>query len=555
MRLARFLFRTSAAVVVLAGLLGVLSGGANAGLLAVLNVGIAGGGLSTRLALVFGALIVVRLSSTLASRYLLTRLSQRITAKIRREVSERILDAPLQDVERMGAPRLIASLSKDVDTLTEAMLNIPGIAVNGAILAGCSLYLLFLSPDTFLFVAVTMAAGVGVHRLISRRAVALFAAARNQQDHLFGHFRALTEGVKELKLHRARRQAFFVEDLQPTLDVVARDMTAAITRFGFAFGWSQLLTYVVVGAVIFAFAPMHHLPAKVLTGYVITILYLVGPLGAVIQSLPAFAQAGIALEKLEEIGLSLGAPDRQTGPNAGATATFDPASLTSWRTLQLDGVVHAYRSEDDEQGFVLGPIDLDLRRGELVFITGGNGSGKSTLAKILTGLYVPEQGDIRLDGVAITGDNRDDYRQLFSTVFSDFYLFDRLLGLDADGLDDRARDILRMLRLERLVTVKDGRLSTIRLSQGQRKRLALLTAYLEDRPVYLFDEWASDQDSTFRQVFYTRLLAQLKGEGRTVIVISHDERYFHVADRVVRLDQGRATVVDAAAHAPLQAVS
>ncbi|MCB1035646.1 MAG: cyclic peptide export ABC transporter, partial [Acidobacteria bacterium] len=73
----------------------------------------------------------------------------------------------------------------------------------------------------------------------------------------------------------------------------------------------------------------------------------------------------------------------------------------------------------------------------------------------------------------------------------------------------------------------------------QRKRLALVTALLEDRPVYLFDEWAADQDPEFKEVFYHQLLPELKARGKTAIVISHDDRYYDVADRVVKLDTGR----------------
>jgi len=207
-------------------------------------------------------------------------------------------------------------------------------------------------------------------------------------------------------------------------------------------------------------------------------------------------------------------------------------------TLELSGIQHAYRRENEEAEFSLGPIDLSIRSGELVFITGGNGSGKTTLAKLLVGLYIPQQGEIRLDGQPITDERRDDYRQLFSVVFSDFYLFENLLGLSDFNIDTRAQDYLVKLELDRSVEIKDRTLSTLDLSQGQRKRLALLTAYLEDRPIYLFDEWAADQDPQFKEIFYFELLGRLKAAGKTAIVISHDDRYYHVADRVIKLNYG-----------------
>jgi putative pyoverdin transport system ATP-binding/permease protein len=177
--------------------------------------------------------------------------------------------------------------------------------------------------------------------------------------------------------------------------------------------------------------------------------------------------------------------------------------------------------------------------GELIFITGGNGSGKTTLVKLLTGLYVPESGEIRLDGEAVTDCNQVYYRRHFSVVFSDFYLFESLLGLQAPELDARARDYLVQLQLDQKVHVKDGKFSTVELSQGQRKRLALLTTYLEDRAIYVFDEWAADQDPFFKEVFYLKLLPELKAKGKTVLVISHDDRYYYVADRLIKLNYGQ----------------
>ncbi|WP_158617739.1 ATP-binding cassette domain-containing protein [Corallococcus sp. CA049B] len=160
-------------------------------------------------------------------------------------------------------------------------------------------------------------------------------------------------------------------------------------------------------------------------------------------------------------------------------------------------------------------------------------------AKLLTGLYQPEGGQIVVDGQPITEQTQESYRQLFSAVFSDFYLFERLLGLVGEGTASQVQHYLSLLQLSRKVRIDGGVLSTTELSLGQRKRLALLTAYLEDRPIYLFDEWAADQDPAFKAVFFTELLPELKRKGKTVVVISHDDRYFGVADRVLRLDAGK----------------
>ena len=88
------------------------------------------------------------------------------------------------------------------------------------------------------------------------------------------------------------------------------------------------------------------------------------------------------------------------------------------------------------------------------------------------------------------------------------------------------------------MTLSQSGFSTTHLSHGQRQRLALLGAYLEDRPIYVFDEWAANQEPQFRNIFYRQILPELKARGKLAVVISHDDRYFDVADRLIRLTSG-----------------
>jgi putative pyoverdin transport system ATP-binding/permease protein len=282
-----------------------------------------------------------------------------------------------------------------------------------------------------------------------------------------------------------------------------------------------------------------------LSGYVLTFIYLSKPLENLIRRLPFLSRSAVALDKITTLGLGLA--DR-----AEAARDQSPAPpRRDWQKLQLQNVTHQYGSAADGS-FTLGPLSLSFRPGEVVFIVGGNGSGKSTLAKLITGLYSPEGGQIRLDERVIGDADRVWYRQHFATVFADFYLFNRLLGPDSEtvemasptiadltAFDAQAQAYLRHLQLDHKVTVSQGQLSTTALSQGQRKRLALLSAYLEDRPIYLFDEWAADQDPQFKALFYTEILGQLRDRGKTVLVISHDDHYFGVADRIIKLDYGQ----------------
>jgi putative ATP-binding cassette transporter len=254
--------------------------------------------------------------------------------------------------------------------------------------------------------------------------------------------------------------------------------------------------------------------------------------------LPFLARARVSIGRVNELSERFANPERGLGELDGhATATPQFGQV-----IELRDVRYAYQADAGEQAFVLGPLSMCIHRGEILFISGDNGSGKTTFLKILTGLYVPQAGEMLLDGVRVDAGNRDAYRQLFSPVLSDFHLFEELAEDAIVGPDKReevARAGLERLALASKVAVKDGRFSTTDLSTGQRKRLALVHAWVEARPVMVFDEWAADQDPTFRHEFYTQLLPELRAQGHTLVVISHDDRYFGVADRVVDFRDGR----------------
>jgi putative ATP-binding cassette transporter len=481
----------------------------------------------------FIAVGVGKVATNYFSQVLLARFAQGAIAGLRRDLIRRILAVPLRDLEEIGTSRVLVALTDDVFNITQSLLAIPVVSVNLAILLGGAIYLGWLSWKLLTCVALLILLGAIGYRLMIASAFKSLNLAREEEDKLFRSFRALTEGIKELKLHRSRRGAFFAQSIQKTTEVYQRHNVAAEVRFITAQSWSHFLYFALIGLILFLVPSLTSLSNKTLTGYVLTTLYLMGPLAGVMSSLSLFGRADIALRKVQKLGLSLAEHSTEECP-------LDPAGREpGFERLELTGVTHSYHREQDDSHFVLGPIDLTFRPGELVFLVGGNGSGKSTLAKIITGLYVPEAGEIRLDGKLVTSQNRDNYRQLFSTVFADFYLFDDLLGLEGPALDARAREYLKELHLNHKIKVQNGTLSTTAVSQGQRKRLALLTAYLEDRPFYLFDEWASDQDPHFKRVFYTQILPELRARGKTVLVISHDEKYFGVADRLIKLDYGK----------------
>ena len=532
MKLVRFLLRSSLGTVSLAVLSGIVAGVSNTGLLIVINSVLSKSNVPRdTLIWSFALLCLAMLVSRAASWIFLVQLAHRVTFKLRLELSARILGAPLHHLEKLGAPRLLATLTDDVSVIADALATAPMLGVHIVVVITCLGYLGWLSWPALLGVFGFLAVGVLCYQIPLRRALSYLGASRHELDALLKHFRALIDGNKELKLNRSRREAFFHDQLEDAALSFRRKASAGDAVYALTASFGHLLIFILIGLLLFALPALQPTEISTTIGYSLVILYLMPPLEVIMNALPMLGRANIALQKIEAMGLSLAAESVEH-----STIVNSPGD--GYQSLKLQGVTHSYRSEDGD-GFKLGPVDLSFRPAELVFLVGGNGSGKTTLAKLLTGLYAPDEGTVHLNGEKITDETRDEYRQLFSAIFSDFYLFESLLGLNAGALDEQALQYLRRLHLDRKVQVIDGVLSTTELSHGQRKRLALLTAYLEDRPFYVFDEWAADQDPLFKEIFYLRLLPELKARGKTVVVISHDDRYFHVADRILKLNYGK----------------
>ncbi|WP_426751161.1 cyclic peptide export ABC transporter [Myxococcus sp. Y35] len=528
MNLLRMLLRSSRVSLVLAVLSGLASGASSAGLLALTGAALVGkaegmGGF-------FAVLCAVTLLSRYASHAVLNSMHHGLVYQMRTELGRQILATPLRRLEELGGHRLLAALTGDISFVGAGLMLLPQLIIHLAILLGCLGYMAWLSRPLLFATLGFMVVGLATYMIPARQSLKLMRTARELYDRLLRHFDTLSSGTKELKMHRQRRLAFLEEDLVGTasslrrVDALSGNIDAANSS------WGMLLFFAIIGLLLFVMPTFGGIDAATLTGFSLTILYMQQPLDSVLNSFHGVGQATVALAKLDALGLRQETPALQ-GPLEAPR---------SFSRLELRGVTHSYHRDHEDGRFQLGPIHLTLSPGELVFLVGGNGSGKTTLAKLLIGLYTPESGEVVLDGKPIT-DERDweRYRQLFSSVFVDFYLFDRMLGLERQDLAEQAGKYLERLQLTHKVRIDNGVLSTTSLSQGQRKRLALLTAYLEDRPFYLFDEWAADQDPIFKALFYEQLLPDLKQRGKAVLVISHDDRYFHLADRLLRLDYGQ----------------
>jgi putative ATP-binding cassette transporter len=533
MVLIRFLFERAPLRVTLGVITCVLAGGLN-----VAAIGLLGHALSRGVFDVFDPLfvllVVIGPLMRVCSENLLVQLVETAAAQLRSDLSEAVLDLPLRKFEELGAHRLLSVFTGDVPRIVRAVTLLPMMTTGLIISTGCVAYMFNLSRVVFLAVVLFMIIGVGLYSVALRFARQYLEKSRNEDDALHRNLEALFSGIKELKINNPRRRAFFREKFLPTVENARKYATSGLRIYSFGNAVAQLLLFVTIGVTIHLFSRIGA-GAHTQTAFCLALLYLVGPVQALTNALPELSRAGVAVQSLQSLNLTLrSSVERNSGQIPFCAAFPDQTPLIEAIAIKYSYARDGY-SESDR--FVLGPLNLKIFPGELVFLTGGNGSGKTTLAKLLTGLYTPISGRLLWQGREINDSNRSAYRENFAVVFSEPFVFESLLDLD-DSIDQEARVLLKRFGLDHAVSVRRKAFSTVALSHGQRKRLALVNALLDDRPVYFLDELAADQDPAFRRRFYYEVLPRLRAAGKTIIVISHDERFFDVADRILTLDEG-----------------
>ncbi|MFA1016187.1 multidrug ABC transporter permease/ATP-binding protein [Enterobacter sp. SAT-E-asb] len=473
----------------------------------------------------FLGLLLLLMAVTLGSQLALTALGHHFVFRLRSEFIKRILDTQIERVEQLGSASLLAGLTSDVRAITIAFVRLPEL-VQGIILTfGSAAYLAWLSSKmlavTALWIAITIWGGfVLVSRVYKHMAV-----LRETEDKLYNDYQTVLEGRKELTLNRERAEHIFNHLYIPDAREYRHHIIRADTFHLSAVNWSNIMMLGAIGLVFWMANSLGWADTNVAATYSLTLLFLRTPLLSAVGALPTLLSAQVAFNKLKKFDL---APFKAEFPR--------PQAFPDWQTLELRNVTFRYQ----DSAFSVGPVNLTIRRGELLFLIGGNGSGKSTLAMLLTGLYQPQSGEILLDGRALSAEKPEDYRKLFSAVFTDVWLFDRLLGPDGQQANPAlVEKWLAQLQMSHKLELQDGKILNLKLSKGQKKRVALLLALAEERDIILLDEWAADQDPHFRREFYQVLLPLMQEMGKTIFAISHDDHYFIHADRLLEMRDGR----------------
>lgn len=459
-----------------------------------------------------------------------------IIHKLRVRLMDYVRRSELLPLEMIGRAEIVSAITGDTAILTQAS-NMMAFAAQGALLI-CLVtgYVAYLSFTAFVLAVVIVGVGAGVFHSKTKQHAEQMRDAGAWENRLYDRLSDVLDGFKEVRLNKPRSDELFdhvVEVSRNAANIKIRTQSETYRRMVLL----QTSLYTLLGAVAFVVPVFDSgMTPGTITKAVTALVFIVGACAGLVQSIPIIAAANTAADRLERL-------EEKLREIVSLSDEVEPVLAKEFDKIEMRDVEFHYPGKTADQPFRVGPFNFTLNSGDLVILTGGNGSGKSTFMKLLAGLYRPASGEMLLDGAPLTEENYERYRNLITAIFPDFHLFQRLYGI-SDPDPGELTQMLTQFRLQEKTGLVHGEFRTTDLSSGQRRRLALIVAQLERRPLLLLDEWAADQDPEFRRKFYFEFLPALHRAGVTVVAISHDDRYIDEMDvtmRRLRMDEGRFT--------------
>ncbi|ARU56960.1 MAG: cyclic peptide export ABC transporter [Pseudomonadales bacterium] len=518
----------------------VISGALN-GMIAVIVIHAAQNAAPHELNLRYLLMFIVALAAYwLSKKYTLnynTTQVEHALENIRKRIADKIRKTDLQAFESVGRGHMFSVLNTDTLTLsqyTPFIINATGSLI---MVLFALLFIAFVSKIAFLLTLTTTGACLVYFFAKQKTLNRKLQLASDKQNQYFESVEELLDGFKELKINAHKSNSYYQERLIP----LSKEMETLKIETGLTFNhlnvFTQSFTFILMASIIFLIPTVNPSSTGDIPQIAAIMLFVIGPLAEIVGVAPLVAKSNISIINIRELEDRLDAFKQEA---AGDIDRFEPErAKSSFSTISCEQLTFRYQnSESNGHGFQVGPINLEIHQGEIIFMIGGNGSGKSTFLKLFMGLYRPVSGEIKLDGVSLHQNNILEYRNLFSVIFSDFHMFKHLYGITTDD-PDKIDELMNKMEIAHRCKIIDNEISDLNLSTGQKKRMALVTSLLEDKQVYIFDEWAADQDPDFRRYFYETILPEMKLKGKTVIAATHDDHYFDIADRIIKLDSGQ----------------
>jgi putative ATP-binding cassette transporter len=477
-------------------------------------------------------------------------ITRNITADLNRTIVRSVFLSDYQTFEKEKKSSLFMILGEDLNQISVFANNLVTFYTNILTVFIIMAYMLSMNVIAVLILLGVLLFILSIHYYMGVKSAVYFRQSAKVRSKYMEKLLGVINGFKELSIHGLKRDRYRGEVEKLSAEYTAINQTA-YAKYINRVTVSDMSFIVSIGFSCFLLPMLFSMERQSLVSYILSALFLWGPINMIIKAIPELVSIRTALKRIRDY---IGA-DKPFTPHLQETVSenqqpADPYFSREVDVLEASELYFEYKANQhsDEQ-YYIGPLDFHARAGEITFIIGGNGSGKTTFAKLLCGLYAPQQGGIAIDGREMDGKELGEY---FSVIFSDFHLFRKVYSERKTSSSEQQR-LLSMMKLDEKVSFADEEFNTIELSRGQSKRLALIQCLMENRPVFLFDECAADQDPDFKSFFYLELLPEIKRRGKILIVITHDDSYFDVADRIYKMETGKLRVIKEYAEASVDA--
>lgn len=519
-------------------LMAVVTGLANSFLLAIVNHAadfIANKEVTTQYFLMYLLAFILFMYGQRYSLSTAVSLIEEALSNVRTRLSNKLRKVDLSFYEQKGESILYNRLTNDNALLSQAIPRIAVAAQFVTLIVFSLIYMSFISPISFFITIIGLTIGYFLFLMEKKKIKESMIGIINHETEYFESLSHLLSGFKEIKINQLKSKKLYetiVKNADETkeLKILSGKIQAKTAGIG------RILVFSLIPILIFIIPVFNHEQTANIYKITATMLFIYGPITIIFDIIPLFTQINVILKDIYDLEEEIDAAIHQDDFHSDV-------SYNGFKEIVLNDLLFSYPKQKTEKPFSVGPISGKITAGELLFVIGGNGSGKSTFLKLLVGLYYPQTGNIQVDEEIIDDAYYQNYRELFSIIFTDFHLFDRLYGVET--IDDETVNFwLKKMWMDKITRFKQGRFTRTDLSTGQRKRLAFIAAVLEDKPILILDEFAADQDPDFRRYFYEEILFELKAKGKTIIAVTHDDHYFHVADRVLKMDSGQLLVFD-----------
>lgn len=458
----------------------------------------------------------------------LNKFSFKVLYDNEKKIFRKILQAPLIKLEKLGSARFFTAV-EDLRIFSMLPYTITHTVNSVLMLVLCLVYLFTLSiPSALIVIGLVIIIGA-LYFIVMNMMSKQVESLRKFNDDYYEYVDDVMKGFKKLKLSFFRTENLMNKFLIPNrneageLDFKINYVFLSINLI------SQYGLYFVIATILFLLPEWGLLNRSDVIAYVVVMLFISGPINNIINLQQMYTRFIVANRRIKSFMKDFEVEDSKN-------ILLKPQRTNDFTSIEYKNVYFSYNEEQPDSSFALGPINLELKKGETVFIVGGNGSGKSTFINTLTGLYTPTKGQILFDEEEnIT----EQIQSLTAAVFTDNHIFSK--NYEEYELENNIeyQEYLKLMELEEVVGNDKDSSVRRKFSKGQSKRMSLIFALLEDKPILILDEWAADQDPYFRKFFYEELIPKFKQEGKTIIAVTHDDAYFHQADRILKFDYGQ----------------